>query len=1313
MKTTLLHTGSEGMKTKTMKKENPSAGKQKVSNRISPVFLVVFLIFAVVLFSNVVSSDSAQSSYQKILLVFDSNKMDLTDPTSPPVNYNEILAWQAILDYRGDDYTTTTRSDFFAMNKTDIEADYYLVIAPCLKDINSTEEDFLAALNTSVLVAERLENQIDEVVAVDYVGGATCKGMNIRNSILNQHFPYNINTDIDTDNVWRPDGAQFVKFTTTDDMLVSFATDHNAVMIAGKVHGNNINIFMPANQLSTGNYFTIYSLGTCWLGSWKSGHRFGKVQLFNLLSNIVDLVQHQHFGTYLRHSYTPGGKAVVGIIAHDMYNNLVTQNTTFFYDKVKYASDNGIAYQMAIPTAQLRYNYTHHSREADTKESGAYPTPLSPSWVLPNYQTLDALPHTEFDVHGFKHHEVNHVPILDTRQVNPPSWWEVTNYDTLTSQSGNYHAGRMRSFWFDGSSMKQAYFIVTDNATSGVYDTLYIDQDGNFSTTDDQIVLKENDTFTQNGYSGLNITRKIVDISEDGKKVIIAIVDNNVDTEDNGNWTLEDLYQNATQAIIDSGLEFANGFAFPGWSDGDGSKSEAVENTIELLEGLGYKYIAGTGTPIIGSDYTIINQYNRSYTSFALPIYTETYLDDVIQSSYFPSNYEYFNKTSMYRFYVYTLAAYNHQDYINKLLLLGENIFYPYTHPFWEDENSNSNMMVDYLVNTSNTISLTLGDYMDYVYNLHKVKKEISVSGTEITINYTNTENEDVSITECLYAGSDIEFIKVDGDQIDNFRVIGNNVYFSLSIPANSNAIVNIKIGTPEHFKEFHIISLDETISVSKKLGISESYDEIIYENRNNESSTVVDTINLSSQYPIKKIEDGEFNETTFNVLIMTDYGKERIEEIIKNVSEVSDIKIKRFKEELQEKVAKTSEIQKKEKRLEPKIEVDFSAVQTIRVRREELDKLMNLVGELIINKIQLLRTSSEHKLDFLKTTLDNIDRLTSELQNLVMRIRMVPIGHIFNRFPRLVRDIARKLGKKVNFIMEGKEIEVDRTVLDEIGEPILHLLRNAIDHGIEPPNKREEIGKPPEGIVKLTAERKRDHILITVEDDGAGLDLEKIKRKALEKGVISEAEANAMTTQQLIDLIFLPGFSTSEKVTETSGRGVGMDIVKTKIEALGGNVQIESTPGKGTKVTLMLPLTLAIIKAILIKAANQTYAIPLSQIAEVIHIKKSELKKIGNVKAINLRGKVLPVFHLRRLLGNLELETENYTVVIINREPINFGLIVDSIVGMQEIVIKTLDESLKKIEGIAGVTILGDGQVVLILDPANLIAKKRRVNMF
>ena len=388
-------------------------------------------------------------------------------------------------------------------------------------------------------------------------------------------------------------------------------------------------------------------------------------------------------------------------------------------------------------------------------------------------------------------------------------------------------------------------------------------------------------------------------------------------------------------------------------------------------------------------------------------------------------------------------------------------------------------------------------------------------------------------------------------------------------------------------------------------------------------------------------------------------------------------------------------------------MEASFSPVQTVKVRREELDKLMNLVGELIINKIQLLNASREYKLDFLKTTVDNIDRLTSELQDLVMRVRMVPIEHIFNRFPRLVRDISRKMGKKVNFIIEGKEIEVDRTILEEIGEPILHLLRNAIDHGIETPEERRKVGKPLEGTVRLVAERKEDHILIIVEDDGAGIDPEKIRRKALEKGVISENEAKTMSEQQLINLIFLPGFSTAENITETSGRGVGMDIVKTKVESLGGTVSIESTVGKGTKITLTLPLTLAIVKAMLIKAANQTYAIPLSMITEVISIKRSKLRKIGNVQAVDLRGKVLPVFHLRKLLGYSKFEKEKYDALILSKGSFCFGLIVDSILGMQEIVIKTLDESLKRIRGIAGVTILGDGQVVLILDPISLIETK------
>ena len=459
----------------------------------------------------------------------------------------------------------------------------------------------------------------------------------------------------------------------------------------------------------------------------------------------------------------------------------------------------------------------------------------------------------------------------------------------------------------------------------------------------------------------------------------------------------------------------------------------------------------------------------------------------------------------------------------------------------------------------------------------------------------------------------------------------------------------------------------------------------------------------------IEEIENSSFNESSFTLLFISDHDKEEIEKTIKNIPEIGEVEVKPLRNICREKTPTEppNKSQRKEASSKSKFKTDFSQVRTVKVRREDLDKLMNLVGELIVNKIQLLKASSEYKLDFLKTTVDNIDRLTSELQDLVMRIRMVPIEHIFNRFPRLVRDISRKAGKKVNFIIEGKEIEVDRTVLEEIGEPILHLLRNAVDHGIEPPEQRKKMGKSPEGTVRLVAERKRDHILIIVEDDGAGIDPEKVKKKAIEKGLINEKEANAMTAQQLIDLIFLPGFSTAEKITETSGRGVGMDVVKTKIESLGGSVNIETAVGKGTKVTLTLPLTLAIVKAMLIEAADQTYAIPLSLINEVIAIRKIEVKKIGNLQAIKLRDKVLPIFHLRKLLGYPEYKKEKYDALIINKGSAYFGLIVDSILGMQEIVIKTLDESLKKIRGIAGVTILGNGKVVLILDPIALIKEE------
>ena len=263
------------------------------------------------------------------------------------------------------------------------------------------------------------------------------------------------------------------------------------------------------------------------------------------------------------------------------------------------------------------------------------------------------------------------------------------------------------------------------------------------------------------------------------------------------------------------------------------------------------------------------------------------------------------------------------------------------------------------------------------------------------------------------------------------------------------------------------------------------------------------------------------------------------------------------------------------------------------------------------------------------------------------------------------------------------------------------------MNHGIEPTEIREKNGKPREGTVKLVAERKEDYVIITVEDDGAGIDPERIKKVALERGIISESEAKRMSRNQVINLIFLSGVSTAEKVTETSGRGVGMDVVKTKIESLGGSVHIESEVGCGTRVTLRLPLTLAIIKAMLVKVSDQVYAVPIGVVSEIVVIKRDELQRLGKFDAIKLRENVLPVIQLRELLCLPNLISDVYTVMVIARKPVKFGLIIDSVIGMQEVVTKSLDESLRRIKGVSGVTILGDGRVVLILDPISLISRR------
>ncbi|WP_407357048.1 chemotaxis protein CheA [Methanolobus sp. WCC5] len=382
-------------------------------------------------------------------------------------------------------------------------------------------------------------------------------------------------------------------------------------------------------------------------------------------------------------------------------------------------------------------------------------------------------------------------------------------------------------------------------------------------------------------------------------------------------------------------------------------------------------------------------------------------------------------------------------------------------------------------------------------------------------------------------------------------------------------------------------------------------------------------------------------------------------------------------------------------------------SIQSVRVNIERLDNLMNLVGELIINKIRLNQLASDLNAKDLDESLANLDRLTNEIQTEVMESRMVPIDQIFSRFPRMVRDLAKSEGKQINLIIEGKEIELDRTVLDEIGDPLVHLLRNAVDHGIEPEEERSKLGKPTAGLVRLAASRLRNSVLIEVEDDGKGMDPANLREIAVKKGIMSREEAEKLSETDALNLIFMPGFSGAKVITDISGRGVGMDAVKTKIEALGGSVKISSVPGQGSIMKLQLPLTVAIIQSLMVTVADETYAIPLSNVVRDVGIKASEIKTIEGKEVILLRGEVLPLLRMHEILNceNEQENKENLIVVVVEKMGSNIGLVVDDLLGQQEVIIKTLDNKiLKNMKGFAGATILGDGSVALILDIATLI---------
>ena len=375
--------------------------------------------------------------------------------------------------------------------------------------------------------------------------------------------------------------------------------------------------------------------------------------------------------------------------------------------------------------------------------------------------------------------------------------------------------------------------------------------------------------------------------------------------------------------------------------------------------------------------------------------------------------------------------------------------------------------------------------------------------------------------------------------------------------------------------------------------------------------------------------------------------------------------------------------------------------IKNLRVDISQLDHIMNLVEDLVINRGRLKQIADQHKIKEMDEAISMVERSVSELQNLMMLIRMIPLNHIFNRLPRVVRDVAQYDGKEVEFVMEGGETELDRSVMDGLNDPLLHLIRNAVNHGIEAPEVREQAGKPRKGFVRLAAHRDRDNVIIELVDDGAGINVEKVKKKAVEKGMITQEVAETFTTDQAVDLLFQPGFSTADKISDISGRGVGLDVVRRSIEALKGTIRVETTPGKGSRFELLLPPTMAIVDVMIVRINGQRLAIPISSIIEVANFRRDATHHIGKGEEILLRDEVLEIFWLDEMIGASETCE---VLIVVQYQKRKCCIPVDIVEGKQEVVVKPLSRLIGNTRGISGVTILGDGDVVPVLDVNTMV---------
>lgn len=559
-------------------------------------------------------------------------------------------------------------------------------------------------------------------------------------------------------------------------------------------------------------------------------------------------------------------------------------------------------------------------------------------------------------------------------------------------------------------------------------------------------------------------------------------------------------------------------------------------------------------------------------------------------------------------------------------------------------------------------------------------------------------------------------------------------------------------------FRHFHTIKgTSSFLGLDKLTGVTHKGEDILNKLRRGEArlnSTIMDSL-LNAYDKMKSLlvsieefqnEDIEVDDTIKELMdLIGTLENGGVAEVVKKPAKKSKKKsskteiVKEVKEEVRnEETVKVEEIKSEDEaeelEEESESEVEAPHIETkqsnnekskqdsskkvensIRVDVERLDELLNIVSELVLGRNRLGQVNSEFALENegtkfsrdLSDVTKQIDLMTNELQLVVMKTRMVKIGKVFNKFPRLVRDLSRDAKKQIDIVIKGEETELDKTLIEEINDPLVHLVRNSVDHGIETPELRIEKGKNPTGTLVLSAEHEGNNIIISIEDDGKGIDPEVIRNKAVQKGLISAERAKELSKQDILNLIFLPGFSTAEVVTNISGRGVGMDVVKTNVTKLRGIINIESTVGVGTKMIIKLPLTLAIIPGMIVKVKDQQIVIPLNTVLEVLRVHRENIYSVNQKPVIKMRESVLPLVSVEERLNGYEEKDENKIwqyVVVVGIAEKRYGIKVDGLVGQKEVVIKSLGNYFGKVHGIAGSTIMGDGSVVMIVDVNELL---------